>query len=181
MSSSSRTPAIARIPGSRSFVNDRAPIELGHKRGYFKDKETKSLLSLNKGDFLRADGTYGNKELAYQPVDFTQLLEGSYDHHFLPFVPKQQGSLRSMYVELREKNKQWMPVARSLKELWDKLMRIGLESEKIVGQTKLPLPEYAYHLLPLVRVQLMGTSPFEFQFQPWFDLEAHQARWRRIE
>jgi hypothetical protein len=86
-----------------------------------------------------------------------------------------------MYVELREKNKQWMPVARSLKELWDELMRIGLESKKITVQTKLPLPEYAYHLLPLVQVQLTGTSLFKFQFQPWFDLEAHQARWCRIE
>jgi hypothetical protein len=86
-----------------------------------------------------------------------------------------------MDVELREKNKQWMPVAHSLKELWDELMRIGLESEKIAAQMKLPLPEYAYHLLPLVRVQLTGTSPFEFQFQPWFDLKAHQARWRHIE
>jgi hypothetical protein len=52
MSSSLQTPAIARIPGSQSFVNDRAPIKLGRKRGYFKDKETKSLLSLNKGNFL---------------------------------------------------------------------------------------------------------------------------------
>jgi hypothetical protein len=143
-------PAIAHIPGSRSFVNDRAPIKVGRKRGYFKDQEMKSLLSLNKGDFLRADGTYGDKELAYQPVDFAQLREGSYNHRFLPFVPKRQGSLQSMYVELREKNKQWMPVAHSLKELWDELMRIGLESEKIAVQTKLPLPEYAYRLLPLV-------------------------------
>jgi hypothetical protein len=63
-----------------------------------------------------------------------------------------------MYVELREKNKQWMPVTRSLKELWDELMQIGIESEKIVAQMKLPLPEYAYRLLPLVRVQLTGTS-----------------------
>ena len=87
-----------------------------------------------------------------------------------------------MYMELREKNKQWMLVACCLKELWDKLVRIGLESEKIVVQMKLPLPKYSYHLLPLVvRVQLMGSLPFEFQFQPWSDPEAHQAQWRHIE
>ena len=45
-------PIIACILGSRSFVKDCTPIELDHKCGYFKDKETKALLSLNKGDFL---------------------------------------------------------------------------------------------------------------------------------
>ena len=57
--SNTRTHTIARVPGSRNFVNDRAPIELGRKHGYFKDKETRALLGLNKGDFSRADGTYG--------------------------------------------------------------------------------------------------------------------------
>ena len=174
-------PIIAHIPGSRSLVNDHTPIERGCKCGYFKDKETKALLSLNKGDFLRADGTYGDKEITHWPVDFTLLHKGSYDHRFLPFVPKRQGSLQSMYVELREKKRQWMPVAHSLKELWDELVWIGLKSEKIAALMKLPLPEYAYRLLPLVRVQLMRSPPFKFQFQPWFDLEAHQARWHHIE
>ena len=58
-------PVIACILGSRSFVNDRTPIKLGRKCGYFKDKESKALLSLNKGDFLQADGTYGDKELTH--------------------------------------------------------------------------------------------------------------------
>ena len=62
-----------------------------------------------------------------------------------------------MYMELREKNKQWMLVACSLKELWDELAQMSLESEKIVAQTKLPLPEYTYHLLLLVQVHLTGT------------------------
>ena len=74
-------------------MNNRAPIELGCKRGYFKDKETRALLGLNKGDFLRADGTYGNKELADSPVDFTLLQDGLYDHRFLPFVPKRRGTV----------------------------------------------------------------------------------------
>jgi hypothetical protein len=73
MSETSRNLAIARIPGSRSWVNDRAPVELGHKRGYFKDLVMRVLLGLNKGDFLRADGTYGEKELASGPVDFSLL------------------------------------------------------------------------------------------------------------
>jgi hypothetical protein len=156
MSSASQTYVIARIPRSQSLVNDHAPVERGRKRGYFKDPETRTLLGLNMGDFLRADSTYGDKELADRPVDFAQLREGSYDHCFLPFVPKRHGSMRSVYVELRETNKQWRPVA-------------------------LPLPKYAFHLLPLIRVEFMGSPPFEFQFQPWFDPEALHARWRRIE
>jgi hypothetical protein len=179
--SNTRTYAIAPVPGSRNLVNNRAPIELGRKRGYFKDKETRALLGLNKGDFLRADGTYGNKELADSPVDFTLLQDGSYDHRFLPFVPKRRGMARSLIVELRQTNKQWMPVARSLKELWDELEGLRQEAEKIASQTRLPLPEYAYRLLPLVRLKLEGSQPFEYQFQSWFDPEALHARWRHIE
>ena len=151
MSDSSRTFAIACVPGSRSFVNDRAPVELGRKHGYFKDRETRHLLGLNKGDFLRADGTYGSKELTDRPVDFALLREGSYDHRFLPFVPKRRGTTQSLFVELRLTNKQWMPVARSLKELWDELEGLRLEAEKIASQTRLPLTAWmeCYFMLVL--------------------------------
>ena len=98
MSSSSRTPIIARIPGSRSLVNDHAPIEQGRKRGYFKDKKTKALLSLNKGDFLRADGTYGDKEIAHRPVDFALLREGSYNHHSVDGVLFHACSLDGLWL-----------------------------------------------------------------------------------
>jgi hypothetical protein len=181
MSDSSRTFAITRVPGSRSFVNDRTPVELGRKRGYFQDRETRLLLGLNKGDFLRADGTYGSKELADRPVDFALLREGSYDHRFLPFVPKRRGTARSLFMELRLTNKQWMPMARSLKELWDELEGLRLEAEKIASQTRLPLPEYMYQLLPLIRFELTDSHCFEHQFQSWFNPEAHQARWCHIE
>jgi hypothetical protein len=73
MLETSRNLAIACIPGSRSLVNDRAPVELGHKQGYFKDAAMRALLGLNKGNFLRADGMYGEKELASEPVDFSLL------------------------------------------------------------------------------------------------------------
>jgi hypothetical protein len=78
---------IARVPGSQSLVNDPAPIELGRKQGYFKDPAARALLGLNKGDFLQADGTYGEKELASKPVDFSLLREESYNHRLLPFMP----------------------------------------------------------------------------------------------
>jgi hypothetical protein len=52
MSETSQNLSIARIPGSRSRVNDPAPVELGRKQGYFKDAATRALLGLNKGDFL---------------------------------------------------------------------------------------------------------------------------------
>jgi hypothetical protein len=87
MSETSRNFAIAHIPSSRSLVNNQAPIELGHKWGYFKDPAARALLGLNKGDFLRADGTYGDKELASKPVDFSLLREELYDCRLLPFVP----------------------------------------------------------------------------------------------
>jgi hypothetical protein len=68
-------------------VNDRAPVELGRKRGYFKDLAVRALLGLNKGDFLQADGTYGDKELASNPVDFSLLREELYNRRLLPFMP----------------------------------------------------------------------------------------------
>jgi hypothetical protein len=52
MSEASRNLVIACIPGSRSLVNDAALVELGHKCGYFEDQVTRTLLGLNKGDFL---------------------------------------------------------------------------------------------------------------------------------
>jgi hypothetical protein len=56
------------------------------------------------------------------------------------------------------------------------------EAEEVALQTKLPLPDYAYQILPRLRFQsTQDSEPFEYQFQPWFDLEAHQARWRRVE
>jgi hypothetical protein len=135
---------IARVPGSCALVNDRAPIEAGQKHGYFKDSETRILLALNKGDFLRADGTYGSKELASSPVNFSSLREGSYNHCLLPFVPKRQGMMQRLVVELREKNKQWMPVARSIRELGSELENLRKDAEAIAQKTSLPLPEYAH-------------------------------------
>jgi hypothetical protein len=182
MSNIAQNLAIARIPGSRALVNDRAPIEAGRKRGYFNDSETRILLSLNKGDFLRADGTYGSKELASSPVNFSSLREGSYDHRLLPFAPKRRGMMRRLVVELRKKNKQWMPVAHSIRELGSELENLRKDAEAIAQKTSLPLPEYVHWILPLLLYRLTDISEaLECQFQPWFNPEAHQARWRRIE
>lgn len=118
---------------------------------------------------------YGDKELTDRPVEFAQLHEGSYDHHLLPFMPKHHGSMQSTYVELQETNKQWRPVAHSLKELWDELEQLHLDSKKIAAQMNLPLLKYAFHLLPWIQVELMGSPPFEFQLQPWFNPKALHA------
>ena len=107
----------------------------GRKRGYFKDKESKLLLGLNKGDFLRTDGTYGDKELVDKPVDFDLLRDGSYNRSLLPFVPKVRGTMRWVLVDLREQNWQWMPTSRSVKELKETLERLGIEAEGIAHQT----------------------------------------------
>jgi hypothetical protein len=81
-----------------------------------------------------------------------------------------------MFVDLCEVNKQWMPAAHSVKELWEKLERLLKEAEEITSLIKLPLPDYAYQVLPNLHFWPTQTSgPFEYQFQPWFDPEAHQA------
>jgi hypothetical protein len=81
-----------------------------------------------------------------------------------------------MFVDLRETNKQWMPAARSVKELSEELERLLKEAEEIASILKLPLPDYAYQVLPNLRFLPTQTSqPFEYQFQPWFAPEAHQA------
>jgi hypothetical protein len=182
MSGTAPTLAIARVPGSRRLVNDPAPIQLGRKRGPPKDRETRDLLSLNKGDFLRADGTYGSKELADSPIDFSVLRTGSYDQRLLPFIPARRGTMRRMFIDLRETNKQWMPATSSIKAIWNELEELRKEAEATARKTALPLPEYAHQILPLLRFQPTDTTePFEYQFQPWFHPEAHQARWHRIE
>ena len=94
MSGLTQNLSILQIQGSRRPTNDPAPTARGRKRGDFKDKESKLLLGLNKGDFLHADGTYGDKELADKPVDFDLLRDGSYDRSLLPFVPKVRGTMR---------------------------------------------------------------------------------------
>jgi hypothetical protein len=109
MSEASRNLVIARIPGSQSLVNNAAPVKLGCKHGYFKDQVTRTLLGLNKGDFLRADGTYGKKELADKPVKFSLIREESYDCRLLPFILACRGTMRQLFVELCETNKQWKP------------------------------------------------------------------------
>ncbi len=68
-------------------MTGRAPVESGRKRGYFKDEETKALLSLTSDEFMMNSGTYGAKEIGENPVDFATLRHGSYDQRFLPFVP----------------------------------------------------------------------------------------------
>ena len=94
MSRAAQDLAIARVPGSWSLVSDPAPVELGWKHGYFKDREVKALLGLSKGDFLRANGTYGSKELVDSPINFSWLQEGTYDRRLLPFIPERQGTLQ---------------------------------------------------------------------------------------
>ena len=90
--------------------------------------------------------------------------------------------MRRMFVELRKTNKQRMPAARSIKELWEELEKLLKEAEEVTSLTKLPLPNYAYQILPQLCFRpTQASKPFRYQFQPWFDPEALQARWRRTE
>ena len=86
------------IPGTRISLFERAPIEKGRKKGYFRDEATRALLGLNKGDFMQTSGTYGAKELAEYPVRFELLCDGTYDQRFFPFVPRSRGTMRTPHT-----------------------------------------------------------------------------------
>jgi hypothetical protein len=49
-----------------------------------------------------------------------------------------------LVMELHEKNKQWMPVACSIQELWSELENLHKEAEVIAQKTSLPLPGYMH-------------------------------------
>ena len=87
-----------------------------------------------------------------------------------------------MFVELHETNEQQMPAARSIKELWEELEKLLKEAEEVASLTKPPLPNYAYQIFPQLCFRpTQASKPFGYQFQPWFDLQALQAQWRRTE
>jgi len=171
-----------RITGTGISLFEPAPLEEGRKRGYFRDEATRALLGLNKGDCMQANGTYGAQELAEYPIDFALLRDGTYDQRFLPFVSKFRGTMRLIQVDLRLTNRQWKPSNRAIKNLWENLQLAVTEAEKAAQRTNLPLPDYAYSLVPRLRYQVVPDDPpFEYQFQIWFAPQAHFARWRRIE
>ncbi len=171
-----------RVAGTNRPMFEKAPVEVGRKRGYFKDEVTRVLLSLTKEDYLQVSGTYGAKELAEYPVDFTLLRNGSYDQRLLPFVPKRRATMRPVWIELRHTNHQWKPSARALKGLEEDLRQAIAQAEDVAARTQLPLPDYAYELVPRLCYRDDPDAPlFEYQFQLWFDAEAHYIRWRRAE
>ena len=172
----------AYIKGTGISLVERAPLAEGRKRGYFRDEVTRALLGLRKGDYLQANGTYGAQEMAEYPTDFALLRDGSYDQRFLPFVSKFQGTMRPVQIDLRLNNKQWLPSARAIKGLWENFRQEVAEAEAAAQRTNLPLPDYAFTLVPRLSFQDSSDDPpFEYQFQIWFTPQAHYARWRRIE
>jgi hypothetical protein len=170
------------IPGTRISLFERAPLEYGRKRGFFRDETTRALLGLNKGDFMTASGTYGAKELAEYPVDFALVRDGSYDQRFLPFVPEGRGTMRRPQIELPLHNKQRKPSNRDIKGLKEDFLEAVSRAEKAATRINIPLPDYTFELVPRLCYQVTPDDlPFEYQFQCWFAPQAHYARWRRIE
>lgn len=159
----------------------KAPTRRGRQRGYFRDRATRTLLGLNQDDFLQNAGLYGGKEMAEYPVPIALLREGSYDQRLLPFVPRSRGDMRPEAIDINMINRQWQVPLKSRQKLWEELQQVCSSAETLALQTKLPLPEYALYLVPRLRYCSSAEEPLEFQFQPWFDLEASYARWRRIE
>jgi len=161
---------------------DRAPIEMGRKRGYFKDEAARALLGLNKGDFMQNLGTYGAKEMGTNPVNFDLLRDGTYDQRFLPFVPRLRGPPIVRYLDMRQVNRQWLPSPAALRGLRESFLEVVGEAEKVAPLTNLPLPDYAFNLVPRLLFRSHNEAAiFELQFQPWFDIIAQYARWRQIE
>ncbi len=171
-----------RVPGTNKGMFERAPVESGRKRGYFNDGATRMLLALTEEDYLQVAGTYGAKELGEYPVDFALLRNGSYDQRLMPFVPKRRGTMRVVHIELHQTNRQWKPSPRALRSLERDLVSVITQAEEAAKLTKLPLPEYAFELVPRLCYRDAPDDPFfEYQFQIWFELEAHYGRWRRAE
>ena len=171
-----------RIPGTNKSMFERAPVESGRKRGYFNDGATRVLLALTEEDHLQAAGTYGAKELGEYPVDFTILRNGSYDQHIMLFIPKRRGTMKVVHIELHQTNRQWKPSSRALRSLERDLIPAITQAEEAAKLTKLPLPEYAFDLVPRLCYRDSPDDPFfEYQFQIWFEPEAHYGRWRRAE
>ena len=170
------------FPGTNKGMFERAPVESSHKRSYFNNRATRVLLALTEEDYLQAAGTYGTKELGEYPVDFPLLRNGSYDQCLTPFVPKRRGTMRVVHIELHQTNRQWKPSSRALRNLEGDLVSAINQAEEAVKLTKLPLPEYAFELVPRLCYCDSPDNPFfEYQFQIWFELEAHYGRWHRTE
>ena len=114
-----------RVPGLNKSMFERAPLESGHKRGYFNDGATRVLLGLTQDDYLQVAGTYGAKELGEYPVNFVLLRNGSYNQRLLPFVPIRRGTMRVVHIEMHQTNRQWMPTTRALRSL-EKDLRLAI-------------------------------------------------------
>ena len=167
-----------RVPGTNKSMFDRAPVGSGCKRGYFNDSATRVLLALTEEDYLQTAGTYGAKELGEYPVDFALLRNRSYNQRPMPFIPKHRGTMRVVHIELYQTNRQWMPTSQALRGLEDELQLAITQPKEAAQCTKLPLPEYAFELMPhLCYRDSPDDSFFEYQFQIWFELEAHYGRW----
>ena len=137
---------------------------------------------MNKGDFLQANGTYGAQELAKYPTDFNLLCDGTYDQRLLPFVSKFQGTMQIIQIDLHVTNKQWKLSNCAIKNLWERLQLSITEAEQEAQHMNLPLPDYAFMLVPRLHYQDAPDDPlFKYQFQIWFALQAHYAGWHCIE
>ena len=170
------------ILGTNKSMFEQAPVESGHKRSYFNDGATRVLLALTEEDHLQAAGMYGAKELGEYPVDFTILRNGSYDQHLMLFIPKRRGTMKVVHIELRQTNRQWKPSPQALRSLEGDLIPAITQAEEAAKLTKLPLPEYTSDLIPCLCYHNSPDDPFfEYQFQIWFEPEAHYGRWHRTE
>ena len=90
--------------------------------------------------------------------------------------------MRVVHIELHQTNWQWKPSSRALRNLEGDLVFAINQAEEAAKLTKLPLPEYAFELVPCLCYCDSPDDPFfEYQFQIWFKLEAHYGRWHHAE
>ena len=90
--------------------------------------------------------------------------------------------MKVVHIELHQTNRQWKPSPRALRSLERDLIPAITQAKEAAKLTKLPLPEYAFDLVPRLCYCDSPDDPFfKYQFQIWFEPEAHYGRWHRAE
>ena len=135
-----------------------APVQQGLIQGYFDDPATRLLLGLSGQDILLNSRTYGVKELGQCPIEMHQLHDGGYDQRLMPFVPCHH-TYHSNQLALHNLNRQWIPLATSVKSLEDAFTRVVNKAQTWAECTSLNLPTYAYKLVPKLCYKLTLLNP----------------------
>ena len=148
------------------------PIDQGPQKGYFNDKATRSLLSLDPSDCILHSGTYGEKELSTHPIAFSTLQAPRFDQRFLPFTPRNH-AFTSSAIDKHEQNGQFPTLVQTYKNLEEHLNRALLDAQLAGNQASISLPNYALILVLRLKYSENGDGRlFPYQFLVFFSPSA---------